>query len=138
MENARRTVLFALAMGVAALGTVAPAAAIDQSRSAYNALVAQAQNGQRDRVPASYRIVQNDKAERGMLTGSSRYYGGEIRTLIVDGRPVRLSEREIIENIRTGRFVPVYAETGTRLSREDWEGSLPHWLGGPTREFAAP
>lgn len=129
-----KTSLIALAVCAAAAFSAPGASALDQTRSLYNALTPKAAG--RDRVPASYRIMRDETRQAPEVEASSRYFGGEIRTLIVDGRPVRLSEREIIENIRSGRFVPVYSETGTRLSREDWEVSLPHWLGYATRDYA--
>ena len=138
MRIVSQSLLGAAAIVLAGLATTAPASAFDQSRSGYAAVLAQAEATPRNKVAANYRIKQDDSREKAMLEGASRYFGGEIRTLIVNGRPVRLSEREIIENIRTGHFVPVYSETGDRLSRADWEGSLPHWLGYATREFAAP
>ena len=132
MKTSMKTIALAAALAAFA----APAMAFDQPRAPYSALLAQAAGTERPKVPASYRIVQDDTRAPAALEGSSRYYGGAIRTLIVDGRPVRLSEREIIENIRSGRFVPVYTETGAPLSREDWEVSLPAWLGHPTRDRA--
>ncbi len=126
------------AIVMASFAIAGPAMAFDQSRSSYAAALAQTNTKERAKVPANYRIKQDDSRQKAMLKGASRYFGGEIRTLIVNGHPVRLSEREIIENIRTGHFVPVYSESGNRLSRADWEGSLPHWLGYATREFAAP
>lgn len=133
MSNLVKPFLLGLAMAAA---SAVPASAFDQARGTYSALLAQAKSGERARVPASYRITQDDTRKPAAIEGASRYYGGAIRTLIIDGTPVRLSERDIIENIRSGRFVPVYTETGTRLSREDWELSLPHWLGHATRENA--
>lgn len=133
MSNLVRPLLFALAMVAT---TAVPASAFDQARGTYSALLAQSKTGERAKVPASYRIIQDDTRKPATVDGASRYYGGAIRTLIIDGTPVRLSERDIIENIRAGRFVPVYTETGIRLSREDWEISLPSWLGHATRENA--
>jgi len=134
--NPMKSFLFALAASTALTLSANPAAAFDQSRSVYNALAPQSGLAPRTRVPASYRIMQDTTRQVPTVDGASRYFGGAIRTLIIDGTPVRLSEREIIENIRSGRFVPVYAESGARLSREDWEVSLPHWLGYATREHA--
>ncbi len=136
MKSLVKSFLFAFALAAPVALAGSPAMAFDQSRSAYNALLPQGQSGKRAKVPASYRIVQDETRKPAMVDGASRYYGGEIRTLIVDGRPIRLSEREVIENIRAGRFVPVYSDSGNRLSREDWEVSLPYWLGHPTRDFA--
>ncbi len=138
MKIIGQSILPAAIVVLASLAAAAPAAAFEQSRSSYAAALAQVEAESRGKVPASFRIQQDDTREKARLEGASRYFGGEIRTLIVNGRPVRLSEREIIENIRSGHFVPVYTETGNRLSRADWEGSLPHWLGYATREFAAP
>lgn len=132
MMNPMKPLLLAFALTAFA----APAMAFDQTRSTYNALIAKAATGDRVKVPASYRIMTDASRKAAVLEGSNRYYGGEIRTLIIDGRPVRLSERDIIENIRAGHFVPVYAETGTRLSREDWVASLPYWLGQATHDRA--
>lgn len=122
------------ALAAAFLAT--PATAIESSRTGYAALLAQASN--QAKVPASYRIVTDETRQPGKIDAASRYFGGEIRTILVNGRALRLPERDIIENIRSGHFVPVYSETGNRLNRDDWEGSLPHWLGYATREFAAP
>lgn len=132
MMNPMKPFLIALSLTAFA----APAMAFDQTRGTYNALLAQAASGERAKVPASYRIMLDDTRKPGAVEGANRYYGGEIRTLYIDGRPVRLSEREIIENIRSGRFVPVYTESGTRLSREDWLASLPFWLGQATHDSA--
>ena len=133
MKTVMKPALIALALTAFA----APAKAFDQPRAPYSAILAQSGGAERAKVPASYRIVQDDTRKAATVEGSNRYYGGAIRTLIVDGRPVRLSEREIIENVRSGRFVPVYTETGAPLSREDWEVSLPAWLGHATRDRAA-
>ena len=135
-NQAMKTPTRILALALVLTASAAPAQAFDQPRAPYTALLAQSAEGQRAPVPASYRIVQDDTRAPAALEGASRYYGGAIRTLIIDGRPVRLSEREIIENVRAGRFVPVYTETGARLSREDWEISLPAWLGQATSDQA--
>ncbi len=129
MMNPMKSLLLALAF----TAVTAPAMAFEHTRGAYDSLIAQSAQGQ---VPASYRITQDESRKPAMLEGANRYFGGEIRTLIIDGRPVRLSEREIIENIRSGRFVPVYNETGTRLSSKDWLASLPYWLGRATHDQA--
>ncbi len=137
MKKLVKSSLSALAaLAFLTLWATGPALALDQSRSVYNALTPQAVAQARAKVPASYRIMRDETRQEPEVDGASRYFGGEIRTLIVDGIPVRLSEREIIENVRSGRFVPVYADTGTRLSREDWEISLPRWLGYATRDQA--
>ena len=136
MKKLVKSSLFAFAFSVVVALSANPVSALDQSRSVFNTLAPQANAATRAKVPASYRIMQDETRQTPQVDGASRYFGGEIRTLIVDGRPMRLSEREIIENIRSGRFIPVYTDTGTRLSREDWEVSLPHWLGYATREYA--
>lgn len=126
-----------LALVVLAASLVATqASALEKPRRGYAAMVAQTQQTQ-SKVPASFRIIQDDSREPGKLDGTSRYFGGEIRAIIVNGRAIRLPERVIIESIRSGHFVPVYSESGTRLSRADWEGSLPHWLGYATSDYAA-
>ena len=127
---------FAFAFASLMVLTVGEASALDKSRSVYNVLAAQPNTATRMKVPASYRIVLDNTRQTPKSDGASRYFGGAIRTLIIDGRPMRMSESEIIENIRSGHFVPVYTETGARLSREDWEVSLPHWLGYATRDYA--
>lgn len=132
MKNLMNPLLLALAMTAFA----APAMAFDQTRGKYNGLFAHAASSERAKVPASYKITLDDTRKAGAVEGANRYYGGEIRTLYIDGRPVRMSEREIIENIRSGHFVPVYTESGNRLSREDWIASLPYWLGQATHDSA--
>ena len=135
MKSPMKSVLFVPAV-LALFAVATPAMAIDQTRSGYNTLLAQSSAGEHAKVPASYRITLDRTRKPGAVEGANRYFGGKIRTLIIDGRPVRLSERDIIENIRSGRFVPVYTETGTRLSREDWIASLPYWLGEATHDNA--
>jgi len=136
MRNFVKPFLLAFALTSLPVVSANDALAIDQMRGTQAALAAQARTFERAKVPASYRITQDDTRELPAADASSRYFGGEIRTLIIDGRPVRLSEREIIDGIRAGRFVPVYTDTGARLSREDWEVSLPRWLAHATRDFA--
>ena len=136
MRNPVKPFLFALALSATAALASSPAMAFDQARGAYSTLFQQGTANGGAKIAASYRIKQDMTREPANVDGASMYYGGEIRTLIVDGSPVRLSEREVIENIRAGRFVPVYTESGARLSREDWEVSLPRWLAHATRDYA--
>ena len=136
MKKFAKPFLFTLALTAFSVVSGDGAMAFDQTRGTQAVLAAQAKMFERSKVPASFRITRDDTRRLPAIDTASRYFGGEIRTLIVDGRPVRLSEREIIENIRAGRFVPVYTETGIRLSREDWEVSLPRWLAHATRDYA--
>lgn len=110
------------------------ASAIERQVRGYGATLAQAEA--RGKVPASYRFIKSDANTPARIKGQAKYFGGEIRVIMVNGRPERLPQSEIIENVRKGHFVPVYIETGERLSRDDWEISLPHWLGYATSEFA--
>lgn len=137
MKKPARPFLLTLALTVFIGAFGGDAMAFDQARGSQAILAAQAKTFERARIPASFRIIQDETRQLPPVDAAGRYFGGEIRTLIIDGRPVRLSEREIIDGIRAGRFVPVYTETGTRLSREDWEVSLPRWLAHATRDYAA-
>ena len=136
MKNLVNSFLFALAISTATFFAGGSALAADKMRGVQNVLASQATAEARNKVPASYRITQDETRKPATMDGASMYYGGAIRTLIVDGQPVRLSEREVIENIRAGRFIVVNTESGNRLSRDDWEISLPYWLGRATREVA--
>lgn len=97
---------------------------------------AQLRAAQSDKLPASYRIIKNNA--QAPANAQSRYLGGEIRVIYLDGRAMRMPESVIVENIRTGHFVPVYQETGQPLSKEDWLVSLPSWLGYKTVAAATP
>lgn len=110
------------------------ASAIDRQVRGYGAMLAQAET--KAKVPASYRFIKSDASTPARIKGQAKYFGGAIRVIMVNGTPVRLPQSEIIENVRNGHFVPVYIETGERLKRDDWEVSLPHWLGYATSEYA--
>ncbi len=86
----------------------------------------------------SYRIITNPKVEPATLSGTARYFGGEVRVIFINGKPTRLPQAGIIANVRKGHFLPVYTKTGARLSRQDWISCLPQWLAYETLAQSGP
>jgi len=113
--------------GLVTAGMAVPAFAFDDLTTRYSAQLLAAES---QRLPATYKIVRNTSRKPARI--SNRYLGGKVRVIYLDGRAVRMTEGEIVENTRAGHFVPVYQDTGKTLSKEDWVLSLPGWLGSAT------